>query len=61
MKNQILLINKTRVNLADLKVTLEECSEVSAAYLFGSAAEGKSEANDLDILMFPGICWTMRL
>lgn len=51
MKNKILRINKKPVNLANLKMILEECSEVSAAYLFGSAAEGKGEVNDLDILV----------
>ncbi|MCI0496115.1 nucleotidyltransferase domain-containing protein [candidate division KSB1 bacterium] len=50
MKSQILLANKTLVNLEALKSTLKECSDVSAAYLFGSAAEGNKEVNDLDIL-----------
>ncbi len=39
------------VILKDLIITLEGCSEVSAAYLFGSAASGEAVVNDLDILV----------
>jgi predicted nucleotidyltransferase len=51
MKNQKIKIKNTLVNISDLKSILEECHEVSAAFLFGSAASGEYMANDLDILV----------
>ncbi len=51
MKNQKLNVKNTTVNFKDLKITLERCSEISAAYLFGSAAGGEVVVNDLDILV----------
>ncbi len=51
MKNQKIKIKNTSVKIADLKTILERCHEVSAAYLFGSAASGEVLANDLDILV----------
>jgi predicted nucleotidyltransferase len=51
MKNQELKVKNTTINFKDLKIALEGCSEVSAAYLFGSAASGEAVVNDLDILV----------
>jgi predicted nucleotidyltransferase len=51
MKKQIFKVKNTQVNLADLKAMLKQQSEVSAAYLFGSAAKGESVVNDLDIMV----------
>ena len=51
MKNQMIKIKNTFVKIADLKTLLERCPEVSAAYLFGSAASGEDVVNDLDILV----------
>jgi len=51
MKIQAIKIKNTQVNLADLIATIKQCSEVSAAYLFGSAAKGEVVVNDLDILV----------
>ena len=51
MKNQELKVRHTTINFKDLKIALEGCSEVSAAYLFGSAASGEAVINDLDILV----------
>ena len=51
MKKQIFKVKNTQVNLADLKAMLKQQSEVSAAYLFGSAAKGESMVNDLDIMV----------
>jgi predicted nucleotidyltransferase len=51
MNNIELKVRNTTVTLKDLKIALEECSEVSAAYLFGSAASGETVVNDLDILV----------
>ena len=51
MKNQMIKIKNTFVKIADLKTLLERCPEVSAAYLFGSAASGEGVVNDLDILV----------
>ena len=51
MKNQKLKVKNTTINFKDLKIALEGCSEVSAAYLFGSAASGEAVVNDLDILV----------
>ena len=51
MKNQKIKIKNTSVKIADLKTILERCPEVSAAYLFGSAASGDKVVNDLDILV----------
>jgi predicted nucleotidyltransferase len=51
MKNQELKVKNTTINFNDLKIVLERCSEVSAAYLFGSAASGEVVVNDLDVLV----------
>jgi predicted nucleotidyltransferase len=51
VKNQKIKIKNTTVNFKDLKATVERCPEVSAAYLFGSAASGDKVVNDLDILV----------
>jgi predicted nucleotidyltransferase len=51
MKNKVLKVKNAAVTLKDLKIVLEGCSEVSAAYLFGSAASGEVMVNDLDILV----------
>ena len=51
MKNQKIKIKNTSVKIADLKTILERCHEVSAAFLFGSAASGDDVVNDLDILV----------
>jgi predicted nucleotidyltransferase len=44
-------IRGTTVYTKDLKIALERCSEVSAAFLFGSAAGRGTVVNDLDILV----------
>ena len=46
-----LKIKDTTVYTKDLKIVLDRCSEVSAAYLFGSAAGRGFVVNDLDILV----------
>lgn len=46
-----LKIKDTTVYTKDLKIALERCSEVPAAYLFGSAAGRGTVVNDLDILV----------
>jgi len=46
-----LKIKDTTVYTKDLKIALERCSEISAAYLFGSAAGRGIVVNDLDILV----------
>jgi predicted nucleotidyltransferase len=51
MKNRAIKINDRLVNTKDLQTALESCSEVSAAYLFGSAVSGGGVVNDLDILV----------
>lgn len=51
MKNPKIKIKNTSVEIADLKAILERCPEVSAAYLFGSAASEEYVVNDLDILV----------
>lgn len=51
MKKQTIKVKNEQVNLADLTSTIQQCSEVSAAYLFGSAAKGEGVVNDLDILV----------
>ena len=51
MKNKELKVKNTIINFKELKVTLEKCLEVSAAYFFGSAASGEVVVNDLDILV----------
>ena len=45
------------VNIRKLKNLIQAMPEIAAAYLFGSAAEEDSVANDLDLLVltFPGI------
>ena len=51
MKNEKIKIKNASVKIADLKTILARCPEVSAAYLFGSAASGEVVVNDLDILV----------
>jgi predicted nucleotidyltransferase len=51
LKKQILKIRGRRISLSDLKGALRNYPEVSAAYLFGSAAMGASAVNDLDVLI----------
>ena len=51
MKNKEIIVKDTTVYLRDLINTLERCTEVSAGYLFGSAASGEAVVNDLDILV----------
>jgi len=51
MRDKKIRIKHTSVRIADLKTILERCPEVSAAYLFGSAASDQVVANDLDILV----------
>ena len=50
MKNRAIKIKDRLVNTKDLQIAIERCSEVSAAYLFGSAVGG-GVVNDLDILV----------
>lgn len=51
MKNRKIRIKNTHIKIEDLTTILERCPEVSAAYLFGSAASGQVLSNDLDILV----------
>ena len=51
MKKQTIKVKNEQVNLADIIATIKQCSEVSAAYLFGSAARAERMVNDLDILV----------
>ena len=51
MKNRIFRVKNKKICLADIEAILGQCCEVSAAYLFGSAALDKSVVNDLDILV----------
>jgi predicted nucleotidyltransferase len=51
MKKQKLRVKDTQIFLSDLKAVLEKCTDVSAAYLFGSAARDERVVNDLDILI----------
>ncbi len=51
IKNRKIKTKNTSVKIADLKTILERCTEVSAAYLFGSAGSGDKVVNDLDILV----------
>ncbi len=51
MKKQIIQVKNKKINIADIEVWLKKCSAVSAAYLFGSAAQEESVVNDLDILV----------
>ena len=51
MTKQIIKVKNTQTNLADIIATIKQCSEVSAAYLFGSAARADGMVNDLDILV----------
>jgi len=51
MKKETLQVRSTKINISDLKKVLKESLEVSAAYLFGSAAAGERSVNDLDIMI----------
>jgi len=51
MKNQIIQVKNKKVKMTDIKALLQKCTDVSAAYLFGSAAQNLSVVNDLDILV----------
>ena len=51
MKNEKIKIKNVSLKISDLKTILARCPEVSAAYLFGSAASGDKVVNDLDILV----------
>ncbi len=51
MKKQTLRVRNTKINITSLKEALNKSPEVSAAYLFGSAASGQRRVNDLDILV----------
>ncbi len=51
MKKQKLKVKDTQILLSNLKAVLEKCTDVSAAYLFGSAAQDEHAVNDLDILI----------
>ena len=51
MKKQIIQVKNKKVKIADIKASLQKCTDVSAAYLFGSGAQNLSVVNDLDILV----------
>jgi predicted nucleotidyltransferase len=51
MKNQKLKVKDTPILFSDLKRVLKKCTDISAAYLFGSAARDEHAVNDLDILI----------
>ena len=51
MKKQIIHVKNKKVKVTDIKAVLQEHTEVSAAYLFGSSVQGDSVVNDLDILI----------
>jgi predicted nucleotidyltransferase len=50
LKKLIIQIKNKKVKISDIKAALQRCTDVSAAYLFGSGAQGINVANDLDIL-----------
>ena len=51
MKKPIIQVKNSKVKIADIKASLQKCTDVSAAYLFGSGAQGLNAVNDLDILV----------
>jgi predicted nucleotidyltransferase len=51
MKKQIIPVKNKKVKISDIKASLQKCTDVSAAYLFGSGAQDLNVANDLDILI----------
>jgi predicted nucleotidyltransferase len=51
MKKQIVQVKNKKISISDIEALLAKCSEVSAAYLFGSAVRNEIAVNDLDILV----------
>ena len=51
MKKKIVQVRNIKVSIEDLKAFLKKRNDVSAAYLFGSAANEEKVVNDLDILV----------
>lgn len=51
MKKQIIQVRNKKIKISDIKASIQKCTDVSAAYLFGSGAQGLNVANDLDILV----------
>jgi predicted nucleotidyltransferase len=45
MKNQKLKVKDTQILFSDLKRVLKKCTDISAAYLFGSAARDEHAVN----------------
>ena len=54
LKERSLRIRQTDIRIRAIKEILDTCPEISAAYLFGSAATGQPVVNDLDILVLLG-------
>jgi len=51
MKKIIIQVKNKKVKIADIKASIQKCTNVSAAYLFGSGAKALNAVNDLDILV----------
>ena len=51
MKNQIIQVRNKKVKLSDIKASIQKCTDVSAAYFFGSGSQALPVVNDLDILV----------
>ena len=51
MNKQIVRVKNKKVKISDIKASLQRCTDVAAAYLFGSGAQGLDVVNDLDILL----------
>lgn len=51
MKKQIIQVRNKKIKISNIKASIQKCTDVSAAYLFGSGAQGLNVANDLDILV----------
>lgn len=51
MKDKIIQVRNKKIRISEINASLQECTEVAAAYLFGSGAQGLNVANDLDLLV----------
>ena len=51
MKNQIIQVRNKKVKISEIKASIQKCTDVSAAYLFGSGSQDSPVVNDLDILV----------
>ena len=51
MKNQIIQVRNKKVKISEIKASIQKCTDVSAAYFFGSGSQALPVVNDLDILV----------